>query len=113
MTVPWYGFQSTPHWSSIRVIPRPIGGYRRSLIDIVLNVALYLPFGYWMIRPDKASAARIGKVIAAAFLLSLFAEASQIFGPGRVPSTIDLVTNTAGAWVGAMLARWRNRDLVL
>ena len=81
MTVPWYGLQSTPRWSSIRVIPLPIGGYRRSLIDIVLNVALYVPFGYWMIRPDKAGAARIGKVIAAAFLLSLFAEASQIFDP--------------------------------
>jgi glycopeptide antibiotics resistance protein len=113
VTLPWYGFQLTPRWSAIRVLPPHILGRRKAILDIVLNVALYVPFGYWMIRPGKTSAARIGKVIVIAFLLSLFAETSQVFSRNRFPSATDLVTNTIGAGIGALLARWRNRDLVL
>ena len=107
LTVPWYAFQSTPRWASIRWLPLPIVGHTRNLIDIVLNVGLYVPFGYWMIRPDKTTVASVGKIVAAAFVLSLAAEASQIFSRSRFPSTSDLVTNTTGAWIGAMLARGR------
>jgi len=108
------------HRRRIRWIPGIDGP--RNLLDAVLNVGLYIPFGCWMYsrrdaagRRDAARASvgraftarEIGKAVAAAFLLSLFAETSQVFSRSRFPSTTDLLTNTAGAWLGALWASAR------
>jgi glycopeptide antibiotics resistance protein len=107
LTVPWYGLQSTPRLRAIRWNPLLSLEGRINILDVILNVGLYLPFGYWMLRPEKTTAANVGKVVAAAFVLSLAAETSQMFSRRRFPSTTDLITNTTGAWIGAMVARAR------
>ncbi len=48
LTVPWYGLQPEPRWDAIRWIPfvsRP-----RSVRDILVNLGLYVPVGYWLVR---------------------------------------------------------------
>jgi glycopeptide antibiotics resistance protein len=50
----------------------------------------------------------VRKAVAAAFLLSLAAESSQLLSRRRIPSVTDVVTNTAGAWIGAGWARSRS-----
>jgi glycopeptide antibiotics resistance protein len=107
ITVPWYALDPDPRFYRIRWIPflsRP-----RSIRDILLNVGLYVPFGYLLLRQLAGKPHSVWKVVAAALALSSLSEASQLFSRGRFPSSTDLVTNGAGAWLGALWARSRQR----
>jgi glycopeptide antibiotics resistance protein len=86
----------------IRWIPVIAG--RRNVVDVILNIGLYFPFGYWMFLRGNN---RITRILSAAFLLSLCAETTQVFSRTRFPSTTDLLTNTTGAWLGALWASTR------
>jgi hypothetical protein len=46
------------------------------LVDILVNVALYLPLGYWFVR--WLGPRRFGVVLACATALSLFTEWTQL-----------------------------------
>ncbi len=96
----------------------PLGNGHVSRGDIIANVALYIPLGLLLalaIRPRS----RRGKIatvpIAAALGLALSAlvESSQLLLDGRVSSPSDLVMNTLGTTIGAILgvtvapAAWR------
>lgn len=101
--VPWVGFVGHSHWSRVGWLPFISGPVR--LRDIVINVALYVPFGWFF--PARSS--RLGSILragAAAVLLSVATEATQVYSHGRFPSMTDVVTNVAGAVIGSML-RWR------
>lgn len=73
----------------------------RELIESVLNVALFLPFGAstrWLGIPPYGAA-------ALGFALSLAVEILQrTVIPGREGELQDLITNTAGAVIGWLLA---------
>jgi VanZ family protein len=70
--------------------------------DAVVNVLGYVPLGFAL------ATRRVTRGLLAAFSLSLFAEAVQLFSTGRDPALADVVTNVAGAGVGLALARiWR------
>jgi hypothetical protein len=70
--------------------------------DIMFNILGFVPLGFLLAWRRR----RFGIAIAmsSAFLLSLFIELSQLWIPGRFSSGIDLITNTAGASLGALLA---------
>jgi VanZ family protein len=71
--------------------------------DALLNVAIFVPFGLlgaWVVVPRRGL---LLVVVAAAALLSLGIETGQHYLPWRYSSWIDMVANTAGATLGAVL----------
>jgi VanZ family protein len=75
--------------------------------DVVSNVLGYAPLGFFL----TLSAMRMGwrtrfvfVATLAAALLSLSMEGLQSYLPDRVPSWVDFLLNTLGAWLGAVVA---------
>ena len=79
----------------------------RLIKDIVINVLLFVPAGAWVAwelrRPFTSPVARLTATIVALAAYSFVAESIQYFVPGRVSSIVDVVANTAGAALGALL----------
>lgn len=77
--------------------------------DLILNVLLFVPMGLVVARPEGGGRSVL-VAIATGALLSGTVEAIQLFMPGRHPALADLLSNTAGAAVGGVLAvtadRW-------
>ena len=76
--------------------------------DVVLNVLGYLPVGLLLTlvlmgRMPRNRAAVLG--VMAGIVVSFALEWLQAFLPTRIPSNVDLLTNAAGALIGAILAR--------
>ena len=73
--------------------------------DITLNLALFVPLGVALsllgVSPLRA--------LLIGMLLSMAVECAQHFGwpPDRIASATDLVTNSAGAFVGAIIGWYR------
>jgi glycopeptide antibiotics resistance protein len=100
-TVPWTSVVGHTHWQKVQWIPfrsPPI-----KLFDVLVNVALYLPFGYQFVRafPPRARAWQAAALAAA---LSLVVEWTQLYSHSRFPSVQDVVCNALGSWVGAITA---------
>ncbi len=75
--------------------------------DIALNVAAYLPLGamlFFALRPPLSAAFAFVLATALAVSLSLLLESVQMFLPTRIASNIDLLSNGAGAALGALFA---------
>lgn len=75
--------------------------------DAILNCISYVPFGFfwaYMLRNHWG----VGRILIGTTLLGLFAslmmEYIQIYLPARVSSNIDLLSNTAGTFCGAVIA---------
>jgi glycopeptide antibiotics resistance protein len=98
-----------------RFEPFPVNGFTLdwgNAFDVVMNVVMFMPIGFvlQLSRPRRGEPPSVGAALAFGFTLSLLAETAQLFEPGRFPTLIDLVTNTAGAGAGAALA---TRSMVL
>ena len=74
--------------------------------DLIMNGAAYLPYGFFvgLIPRQTGGASRLAIAIAAGALLSLAMETLQMFLPTRDSSLADLISNSAGAAVGGLLA---------
>ena len=80
--------------------------------DLGVNVAGYIPLGallvlalYPLLRGWRAMLT----AISAGVLLAMLMEAGQTYLPSRVPSNLDLITNTLGLAIGAAMGdrlRW-------
>jgi VanZ family protein len=76
-----------------------------TLFDLATNVIGYLPFGLLMVfalHPRVTGLPAILLTLVAGALLSGAMEAVQTYLPSRVPSNLDLMTNAAGALIGAI-----------
>lgn len=96
--------QDHPHWMRIRWVPfvsPPVGA-----ADVIANVLLYVPFGYFAGRFFRDRRWVTGIVGAA--LLSCSTEMTQVFGHGRFPSVQDLSMNVLGAAIGIWVSQIRN-----
>lgn len=77
--------------------------------DIAVNILGFVPFGFCfflyrrIVRPDRPLANFVLVVLVGA-AVSLTIELIQAWLPNRVSSTTDLLTNTAGTLLGAVLA---------
>lgn len=88
------------------------GGVPTPLFDWVANVWLFVPIGLlgwatrhtWRIRPRSTLAALVASAMFGA-LLSVSVESIQIWTSSRIPSTSDVLANTAGALMGALAAQ--------
>jgi hypothetical protein len=72
--------------------------------DVTLNILGFIPLGFllsWRRRPRF-----IWIALLVGFSLSLSVEFAQAFIPGRYSSMSDLMSNTAGALLGALLTRF-------
>lgn len=76
----------------------------RATADALLNVLLFLPFG-WVLGRRKSA----WRVVGWAALLSAGVEVAQLFLLGRYTSAADVAANTLGAGLGAWTAATRHR----
>lgn len=86
--------------------------------DIVMNVVMFLPFGfvYQLTRP-AGSPAPLWRVLALGALLSACVETAQLFEATRYSSLVDIATNSTGALLGSvaysfMMARIQGENAV-
>jgi glycopeptide antibiotics resistance protein len=80
--------------------------------DAVFNLAMFVPLGWLLARGIEdlgaSTRTRVVVVAAACAALSLTVETVQFFLVSRYSSAIDILANTVGAAVGAVIAhRWR------
>ena len=85
------------------------GGLPRYItaFDLVTNFAAYLPLGFFALlalHPLLRGAPALIAAGLAGCCLSLALEALQTYLPSRIPSNLDLATNSLGAFAGAGLA---------
>jgi VanZ family protein len=76
--------------------------------DVLTNVLAYLPLGFLLF---KATRGMLMIPVLYGALLSFMMETLQAFVPGRVSSNLDVLTNAAGVFFGAVLAWWISRQL--
>lgn len=124
-TMPWSAYYvGHSHWAQVEWVPfsrlvRPD--------DFLLNILLFLPFGFslylWSVAGDvrvgsaepapdrqprvRAQRRRIAGVVGAAILLSASVELFQVYCHGRLPTTTDILSNTIGAFLAARWAATR------
>jgi glycopeptide antibiotics resistance protein len=106
--VPWATFRAHSHWAKVIWVPFSTPPELRAA-DVVGNVLLYVPFGYFFCKRAARLAGVHLRGVFWAFLLSMLTELTQVYSHSRFPSTTDLVLNVAGAIAGVHLA-WRGRS---
>ena len=100
---PWGDLQNHTHWDRVKWIPfvsPPVKPF-----DIVQNLLLFAPFGFFL---GLAFQRTRGRALMRAGLLTLLigfaGESSQLYSHSRFPSATDLVCNVAGATLAAAAA---------
>jgi glycopeptide antibiotics resistance protein len=101
--VPWTSWQGHEHWDKVTWVPFSTTFGPLRLRDIVVNVLLYVPLGFWWVG-QVHGARSVPVVTTVSCLLSLATEWSQVYAHGRFPSMTDVVMNTVGGLVGALIA---------
>ena len=102
---PWRG------WRDLGVAPlayltAPVPRHLTTF-DLIVNVLGYVPLGALVVlalHPRTRGAIAVLMAVVVGALLSGTIEALQTYLPSRVPSNIDLATNTLGALAGGVLA---------
>ena len=103
--LPWRWFYPSGHWQRVGWIPfvsRPV-----RVIDVVCNLALFVPLGVSIALHARRAA--LARTATAAFACSLLGEWAQIYSRYRYPSTGDLVLNVVGAVIGAYAVEYLRR----
>ena len=95
---PWAGFTSEPQWHRVHLIP--FTDPADKVKDLAANILLFIPFGYSAAGWRHARSG-FGFAVAAALVVSVVAEASQLFSTQRYPSATDVTAAVMGAIVGA------------
>jgi VanZ family protein len=83
--------------------------------DLGVNVAGYIPLGALLVLalyPLLRGRLAILTAIIAGVLLAMLMEAGQTYLPSRVPSNLDLMTNTLGLACGAVLGEQLRRHFL-
>jgi VanZ family protein len=96
------------HWQQLSANPLLSPEKRRvSIPDDAQNILLFVPFGVLGVlakRTARPTLARILFVTGLGAALSASVETLQFFTRDRIPSSADILNNTAGALVGAIAA---------
>ena len=80
--------------------------YRNAFENVVGNFALFLPLGFFATIVTRL---RVLQVTLAAAVFSAFIELTQLAFGDRWVDVDDLLLNTTGALVGAVVATWARR----
>ena len=105
--LPLSNFVGDPQWSSIRwFITTDDLQSRRFLLDVVPNIGLYVPLGFFYARHALTTGhINPSRGILNASLFSGSFEFYQVFCDHRFPSMPDFLSNTAGAIIGVVAAK--------
>jgi VanZ family protein len=76
-----------------------LGDGRHWLADAILNLCLFVPLGLALAWNSRSPA----RAVLCGLLLSTTVELAQMWIPGRDPSLTDIISNTAGTTVGALI----------
>lgn len=79
------------------------------LRDIAINIFGFVPFGFLcfaLFYFQRRSTHAMLWTVLAGFAITLTIEVLQYFVPSRGSDVIDLITNTLGTYLGALLLRW-------
>ena len=79
---------------------------RAFLRDVLVNLLVYIPVGFFFVldeRPERPAWLRCLRTALAGAALSLCMEVLQYWFPPRMPSLVDLCTNTLSAAAGGFL----------
>lgn len=80
-------------------------GTRASIPDVVQNVLFFLPFGFLgLLANQRRNALTLASISLFGSLLSSLVESAQLMTTDRVSSITDVITNTSGAFLGAIVA---------
>jgi VanZ family protein len=80
------------------------GSVRRAIIELVVNIALFVPLG--LALRLRFATMSVVQATAIAFALSLGIETLQlVVATGRVANITDVLMNTLGGFIGAILVR--------
>ena len=85
-----------------RVVTRAPTSAYEDLTQLVGNIVLFVPFG-WLLPALWAGMRSMRSVVAVGAAFSLLIELAQQFIPGRWTSIDDVVLNTVGAAIGALM----------
>ncbi len=91
------------------LFPFSLGGWEKSIgsLDELLNVLLFVPFGFGLAEKlrehGKLRVETIGFTLVAGALLSYTVELLQVYIPQRDSGWEDILTNSSGALIGAVL----------
>ena len=81
--------------------------YRKNLLDIVINIAGFIPLGFllsmYLTQKGLTFSKALMLSIVAGFVISLTIELLQYFLPTRTSSMPDLIANTMGTALGTLL----------
>lgn len=105
-TLPWSDYTGHSHWDHVQWMPfceRPLVA-----TAIVLNVILFVPFGFILMRAGSAaaSARRVTSTLVFAAAPSISAEYIQVYCHNHIPSAKDVCTNVLGAGLGILIRWW-------
>jgi VanZ family protein len=106
---PWEGFEDSPFHFLMAPWPRYI-----TRTDLATNLLSYAPLGYAFSRWFSVPGHRLRGVVfggMAGILLSFLCEAMQQLLPNRIASNLDLLVNSLGVLLGALLAIHHSRWL--
>ncbi len=107
LSLPVFGFTRHPQWSRVHLVP--FTDPEDKLRDQLANIGMLLPLGYLYARRRPMPRALAGAVGWAA-VVSIAAEATQLFSTERNPSATDVAMAICGAGIGAAIARLRGLD---
>ncbi len=100
--------QLAASWARAAIVPFATpAGLRFGLSDIVGNIVLFVPFGFFLALSPlliRRGAARPWLLVAAMGAASALIETIQLFSPLRYTQTSDVITNTLGGAAGVWLA---------
>ncbi len=114
----FYPFRFEYRESARFIFPFSLDGWGKggNTLDAFLNVLLFVPFGFGLAEKlrerGQSKWAAFGIVYASGALLSYFVELVQMFIPFRDSGWGDIVTNSAGAAVGALIFEFAGIALV-
>lgn len=99
ISFPWIGFTLDPQWDRVHLIPFTDEGDKPR--DIIANFLLFVPFGYSVAR-RRTPARALARAAGLAAVVSISAEAMQLFSTERYPSATDVSVALLGSVVGAV-----------
>ena len=102
--LPLSNYVGHAHWQLVNWIP--YNEHPLALEDVIVNIALFVPFGFFLRRSSPATSAKRVSLLAllTAALLSTSVEFFQLYCHNRNPSTTDICNNVIGTALGVWLA---------
>jgi len=100
-----YPFNFVLHEESVLALLKASAGGHVSRGDVLANIILFLPFGFFAMQsvlPRAPRPIRLVFVLVAGSAFSFGIECAQSCLPGRVTSIYDIAVNTAGTLFGAV-----------